>query len=120
METDGETLICRAATLLSSYLANTNAIIDILTPEGAAYVIGGMSENANDARKEMISTVDKIHDRNLQSNNPNIRELSYINGERIRPIVAGDPYHIGNLGVQHASIGMAGDESTDQQQCNHL
>ena len=103
-----------------NYLANTDAIIDILTPEGAAYVIGGMSDNANDARKEMISTVDEIHNRNLQSNNPNIRELSYINGERIWPIVAGDPYHIGNLGVQHASIGMAGDTGTDQRQCHHL
>ncbi len=103
-----------------NYKLNADDIIDMLGLEGAAYINGGVNDNAADAQNEILCTVQEILRRVELSDDPNIRDLVYINGVRRRALNFGDSYHIDNLGVMHASVGFAGDTvNGDHYQCHH-
>ena len=103
-----------------AYKTNADALIDTIGIEGAAMLNGGCNDNANDAIRNVPDTVGEIQTRVDLHEDENIRKLNYVNGVRRRPIVMGDPYHIGNLAVMHASKGMAGDTvNADHRQIHH-
>ena len=103
-----------------AFQRNTDALIEMLGVEGAALLNGGTNDNANDAQREISDTIQAIQTRVEESPHENIRGLNYINGVRRRPICNGNPYHIDNLGVMHASKGMAGDTvNAEHEQIHH-
>jgi len=102
---------------------NSEAIIDVLGLRNAAHYGGGCNDNAADAQNEIGVTFRKIMDevRALDEGN-DIRQLLYENGVEVerRPIKYGDPYHISNLAVSHASeAAFGGTEHGDHSQVHH-
>ncbi len=100
---------------------NSEAIIDVVGLRNAAHYGGGCNDNAADAQNEIGVTFRKIMDevRALDEGN-DIRQLSYENGVERRPIKYGDPYHISNLAVSHASeAAFGGTEHGDHCQVHH-
>ncbi len=64
--------------------------------------------------------VDELMRRVDVSGDLELIQLNYVNGVRRRPIQCRDPYHWGNLGVQNASQGMAGNTANGKhEQCHH-
>ena len=103
-----------------AFQRNTDALIELLGVEGAALLNGGTNDNANDVQREISDTIKAIQTQVEESPHENIRGLNYTNGVRRRPICNGDPYHIDNLGVMHASKGMAGDTvNAEHEQIHH-
>ena len=103
-----------------NYLKNANDLIDLLGVEGAAYVGGGVNDNAADAIRELHNTFDEIMRRCEGHPDPKVQELVCVNGVRRRTVVMGDPYHWANLGVMYASKGMSGDTvNAEHEQCHH-
>ena len=103
-----------------NYKKNADYIIDMLGLEAAAFVNGGLNDNANDAQKEIGDTIVEIQKRADLSQDENIHKSIYVNGVRRRPIICGDPYHWGNLTVMHASKGMSGDTvNGEHEQIHH-
>eukprot|EP00956_Cyclotella_meneghiniana_P037811 scaffold144929_cov46-Cyclotella_meneghiniana.AAC.1 len=99
---------------------NANEIVDLLGIETAVWYAGGCNDNANDAQAEIRSTFDHIMRKVEWNLDPNINELTHINGVKRRPTNFGDPFHWANLAVMHASKAFAGDtENGAHQQVHH-
>ena len=96
------------------YKKNANDVIGMLGLEGAARVGGGCNDNANDAQAEIPASHEEIQRQVELSPDAYVRALTMINGVRRRPVTIGDAYHWGNLGVMHASKGMAGDTVNEE------
>ena len=86
-----------------------NDRVDMLGLPGAALLTGSRNDNANDAQSKIPATIEEIQRLVDSSPDKSIRQLNWVNGVRRRPVNVGDTYHWGNLGVMHASKGMAGD-----------
>ena len=105
-----------------NYQKNADDIIHTLGDiETAAYVNGGLNDNANDAQKEIFDTIEEIQKRVDATNDEDlINRMNFINGVRRRPIRCGDPYHWGSLGCMHGSWGMSGDTvNGEHEQIHH-
>ena len=102
------------------YKKNAQDLIDMVGLPAAALLTGGCNDNANDAQSEIPATIEEIQRLVDLSPDESIRALNWVNGVRRRPINVGDAYHWGNLGVMHASKGMAGDTvNAEHEQIHH-
>lgn len=102
-------------------IKNSDAIIQTLGLQNAAHILGGCNDNAPDAQLELDKTFTGIQDELAAPNvSAELRALRYENGVKLRPVKNGDPYHIANLSVEHASRGAFGDtEHADHTQVHH-
>ena len=99
---------------------NTEQLIDLLVLNAAAYLLGGSTDNAPDALKEVRDTFDRVMDECHKSGDPELITLTNTNGVQRRPIVFGDPFHYANLATMHASKAFAGDtENGEHEQVHH-
>lgn len=99
---------------------NSTNIIQTLGLRNAMHVGGGCNDNAPDAQVEILRTCDGIWDEGAKHESEEVRLLVYENGVRRKPIQFGDPYHIANLAVMHASLAAFGaTEKADHTQVHH-
>lgn len=87
---------------------NVDAITSTLSIGASAHYGGNTSDNAADAllegKKTFYSIMKKVEDNEDEA----ISSKTYVYGVERRPIVFGDPFHVDNLLMTHASIGMGG------------
>ena len=70
---------------------------------------GGVTDNAHDALDETVKTFNLLMDELHSSDNPELKKMTHAFGVERRPIKFGDPFHIDNLVMTHASLGSFGE-----------
>lgn len=108
-------------TISSSNTAiNANGLIEQLGLRCAVYLSGCTTDNANGTTCESVTTYGAVMDRVVQIDDPNIKELTHINGVRWHAIIVDDPFYISSLVVVYASRGMSGDtENAEHMQIHY-